>query len=204
MGNPYFDPATYPQLSDLAAATEEANEVAANYSHHRIFTAEQATEETIKAEIKLASILHLATHGIIDERSWSNSRLVLAKPSVSSGEDGALRAYEIAQMRLPNTRLVVLSACQSGVERFYRGEGMIGLGRAFLSAGAASVVASFWAVDSDVSADLMTDFHKQLKTYSVSQALRHAQLNMLNSNNVQHRHPYYWAAFSTFGADLAL
>jgi CHAT domain-containing protein len=114
VGNPRFDPAAYPQLADLAAATGEANEVATNYSHHRIFTAEQATEEAIKSEIKQSSILHFATHGIIDERSWANSKLVLAKPSASNGEDGALRAYEIAQMRLPNARLVVLSACQSG------------------------------------------------------------------------------------------
>lgn len=204
VGNPHFDTAVYPQLSDLAAATREANEIAANYSRRCVFTAEQATEEAVKSEIKQSAILHLATHGIIDERSWANSRLVLAKSPVSNGEDGALRAYEIAQMHLPKARLVVLSACQSGVERFYRGEGVIGLGRAFLSAGATSVVASFWAVDSDISADLMTDFHKQLKTYSVSQALRRAQLNMLNSVNLQHRHPYYWAAFSTFGADQVL
>lgn len=204
VGNPRFDPTAYPELADLSAAASEANEVAANYSRHLMFTAEQATEEAIKREIKNSAIIHLATHGIIDERSWSNSKLLLAKSAVGNGEDGALRAYEIAQMRLPNARLVVLSACQSGVERFYRGEGMIGLGRAFLSAGATSVVSSFWAVDSDVSAVLMADFHKQLRTYSVSQALRRAQLNLLNSNNLQHRNPYYWAAFSTFGADLVL
>ncbi|HQR31522.1 MAG TPA: CHAT domain-containing protein [Blastocatellia bacterium] len=204
VGNPQFDPIAYPQLSDLSAATDEANEVAANYSRHQVFTVEHATEEAVKAAIKQASIIHLATHGVIDERLWSNSRLVLAKSPVGNSEDGALRAYEIAQMRLPNSRLVVLSACQSGVERVYRGEGIIGLSRAFLSAGAASVVASFWAVDSDVSAVLMIDFHKQLKAHSVSQALRRAQLNMLTNDNLQHRHPYYWAAFSTFGADLLL
>ena len=203
VGNPQFDPIAYPQLSDLSAATDEANRVAVNYSHHDVLTAEHATEEAVRAEMKHAQILHFATHGVIDKRSWANSRLVLAKPVDGDG-DGALRAYEIAQMRLPNARLVVLSACQSGVERVYRGEGMIGLSRAFLSAGAPSIVASFWAVDSDVSAVLMTDFHKQLKTYSVSQALRQAQLKMLSSSDLQHRHPYYWAAFSTFGADVSL
>lgn len=201
VGNPRFDPAVYPQLADLSAATGEANEIAANYNRHLVFTAEHATEEAVKGEIRNSAIIHLATHGIIDQRSWSNSKLVLAKPPASNGQDGALRAYEIAQMRLPNARLVVLSACQSGVERFYRGEGMIGLGRAFLSAGAASVVASFWAVDSDISAVLMVDFHKQLKTYSVSQALRRSQLNLLHHANPQYRRPYYWSAFSTFGGD---
>ncbi len=204
VGNPNFDQVAYPQLSDLSAATAEANDVAANYSNHFVLTAEKATEEAIKSEIIKSTIIHLATHGVIDERLWSNSRLVLAKPLGSNGEDGALRAYEIAQMHLPNARLVVLSACQSGVERFYQGEGMIGLSRAFLSAGAPSVVASFWAVDSDVSAILMKDFHRQLKTYPVSQALRRAQLNLLYRTSSQHRHPYYWAAFSVFGGDVML
>ncbi|MGE0887029.1 MAG: CHAT domain-containing protein [Blastocatellales bacterium] len=199
VGNPRFDPATYPQLADLTAATGEANEVAANYNYRHVFTAEQATEEVIKSEIKRSSILHFATHGIIDERSWSNSKLVLAKPSASNGEDGALRAYEIAQMRLPNVRLVVLSACQSGVERFYRGEGMIGLSRAFLAAGVPTVVASLWVIDSEATSTLMVHFHQQLKNNPAPQALRRAQLALLQNKNTQYRSPYYWAAFSVFG-----
>ena len=204
VGNPRFDPIAYPQLSDLTAAVHEANEVASNYSRHQVLTGERATEEAIKAGLKQASIIHLATHGIIDERSWANSRLALAKPAANNGEDGALRAYEIAQMQLPITRLVVLSACQSGVERFYRGEGMIGLGRAFLVAGVPTVVASFWTVDSEITATLMTNFHRELKNHSTSEALRLAQLTQLQDTNLQHRNPYYWAAFSTIGGDIML
>jgi CHAT domain-containing protein len=204
VGNPRFDQTAYAQLSDLAAAAREANDVARTYANSCVLTAEQATEEAVKAELKIATIIHLATHGVIDERSSTNSRLVLAKPMVNAGGDGALRAYEIAQMRLPQTRLAVLSACQSGVERFYRGEGMIGLGRAFLAAGVPTVVASLWAVDSEVTATLMNGFHQQLKQHSASQALRRAQLALLHNANLQLQQPYYWAAFSTFGGDVTL
>lgn len=203
VGNPHFDPAAYPQLPELSAAAREANDVARNYARHRVLLADQATEEAVRADLNTATILHLATHGVIDERSALNSRLVLAKPT-NVGGDGALRAYEIAQMRLPQTRLAVLSACQSGVERFYRGEGMIGLGRAFLAAGVPTVVASLWTVDSEVTATLMTNFHQQLKTHSASQALRRAQLALLHNANTQLHQPYYWAAFSTFGGDVTL
>ncbi|MBI3427640.1 MAG: CHAT domain-containing protein [Acidobacteria bacterium] len=202
VGNPRFDQTRYPQLADLAAAESETRDVAQNYADSRVLNAEQATEQAVKAELKRASILHLATHGVIDQHSPANSRLLLTKPAEGDEEDGALRAYEIAQMRLPITRLAVLSACQSGVERFYRGEGLIGLSRAFLAAGVPAVVASFWPVDSEVTAVLMADFHQQFKTHSASQALRRAQLDLLHHTNSQYRHPYYWAAFSTFGGDV--
>lgn len=203
VGNPRFNQAAYPQLPDLTAAEREAKEVANNYPQHKILTGEQATEEKIKLEIQKVSVIHLASHGIIDERSLANSRLVLAKSAANNNEDGVLRAYEIAQMRL-SAQLAVLSACQSSIGRFYQGEGMTGLSRAFLTAGVPSVVASFWAVDSDVTANLMTSFHQQLKKHSVSDALRRAQLTLLNSANPLIRHPYYWASFSVFGSDAKL
>lgn len=202
VGNPSFDLKAYPQLPELTAARREVNSIADNYSRRNVLVADEATEAKVKNEIKQSTIVHLATHGIVDGRSWANSRLLLANSSASDGEDGALRAYEIAEMRLPLTRLVVLSACRSGVERFYRGEGMIGLGRAFLAAGVPTVVASLWDVDSEVTATLMTEFHRQLKLYPASQALRRAQLSLLYQTNSPYRHPYYWAAFGTFGGDV--
>jgi len=202
VGNPRFDQAVYAQLLDLTAAAREANDISRNYPNSIVLTAEHATEQSVKAEIKAASIIHLATHGLIDKRYSLNSRFILAKPAIKDSEDGELRAYEISSMRLPLTRLAVLSACQSGVERFYRGEGMVGLSRAFLAAGVPTVVASNWMVDSEVTAILMVGFHQQLKQQGVSQALRHAQLSMLHDTNSRHRSPYYWAAFSVYGGDV--
>ncbi|MFN8001983.1 MAG: CHAT domain-containing protein [Acidobacteriota bacterium] len=201
VGNPRFDQTKYPALSDLVAAESETRNVAKSYAESLVLNNELATEQAVKAAFKRASILHLATHGVLDRRSTSNSRLLLTKPAEDDEEDGALRAYEISQMRLPQVRLAVLSACQSGVERFYRGEGLIGLSRAFLAASVPTVVASFWPVDSEVTAVLMANFHQKLMAQSTSQALRRAQLDLLRHANPQYRRPYYWAAFSTFGGD---
>ena len=203
IGNPSFDLKANPQLPELIAASREVNSIADNYVHSSVLIADEATEAKVKKEIKQSTIVHLATHGIVDERCWTNSRLLLVNSSVNDGEDGALRAYEITEMRLPLTRLVVLSACRSGIEGFYQGEGMIGLGRAFMAAGVPTVVASLWNVDSEITAMLMTEFHRQLKQHPAPQALRNAQLSLLYQTNPQYRHPYFWAAFSTFGGDIA-
>ena len=204
IGNPHFNRFRHPKLGDLQAAAREAAEIARSYSQSKSLINQQATKTAVKAELKKASIIHFAAHGVVDERSSNNSRLILAKSDAIGEEDGALRAYEIAQMRLPRAKLVVLSACQSGIEHFYRGEGMIGLGRAFLTAKVPTVVASLWAVDSEATAKLMVDFHAQLKTNPASQALRQAQIAFLRDTKHPYSSPYYWAAFSIFGSDMQL
>lgn len=103
-------------------------------------------------------------------------------------------------MKFTRTRLVVLSACQTGIERAYRGEGAIGLARPFI-AGVPLVVASLWPVESDVTADLMISFHKHRKQDHVStvEALRRAQLEMLSHQQPNSPQNYGWAAFVTIG-----
>ena len=104
-------------------------------------------------------------------------------------------------MTLRRTRLVVLSACGTGVERYYRGEGAIGIARPFIKSGAPLVIASLWRVESEQTAQLMIAFHKHRKTggLSTAQALRQAQLDMLNSPEPELRNPYAWAAFVPIG-----
>jgi len=98
--------------------------------------------------------------------------------------------------------LVVLSACQTGLERTYKGEGAISAARPFLKARVPLVVASLWAVDSESTAQLMTTFHrlrKQNNVVSTAEALRKAQREMLAGSNEIYRHPYYWAPFAVIG-----
>jgi CHAT domain-containing protein len=110
-------------------------------------------------------------------------------------------AYDIYKIKLPLARLVVLSACQTGMERYYNGEGMISLARPFIAAGAPLVVASLWPVDSDATADLMINFHRYRKVnkLSTAEALRRAQLDMLGPLGGRNRHPYFWAGFVVVG-----
>jgi len=96
--------------------------------------------------------------------------------------------------------LVVLSACQTGIERQYRGEGAVGAARPFFIAGVPTVVASLWPVDSDASADLMVKFHQHRRDgLRVTEALQQAQLELVRGTDVRYQHPYYWAPFLTIG-----
>jgi CHAT domain-containing protein len=115
--------------------------------------------------------------------------------------DGFLQSYEICRLDLRRMRLVVLSACQTGIEKQYRGEGAVGAARPFFVAGVPTVVATLWPVDSDASAALMVSFHKRRRElHSTTQALRQAQIEMLHGDDAQYRHPYYWAGFLSIGA----
>ena len=115
-------------------------------------------------------------------------------------DDGFLQASEIYDMRLPRARLVVLSACQTGIERLYRGEGAIGIARPFIKARVPLIIASLWPVDSDSASELMISFHKLRKQrLPTAVALCRAQRKMLGSPDQRNRLPYHWAAFAAIG-----
>ncbi|NER24901.1 MAG: tetratricopeptide repeat protein [Symploca sp. SIO1C2] len=116
----------------------------------------------------------------------------------SGTEDGVLTALETAGLNLSGTKLVVLSACETGVGDIANGEGVYGLRRALVMAGAESQLFSLWKVDDTGTKDLMVKYYQRLlKNEGRSQALRQTQLEMLRSQNYQH--PYYWAAFIPSG-----
>ena len=115
------------------------------------------------------------------------------------GEDGILTALEAAGLDLWGTKLVVLSACETGVGEIKNGEGVYGLRRALVTAGAESQVMSLWQVSDSATRDLMIGYYKRLQAgEGRNEALRHVQLGMLGSQDL--RHPFYWAAFIQSGA----
>lgn len=203
VGNPLFDPAQFPSLQDLPAAAREARASASFYGGSPVLlTGAAATKARVLAGLAQADVAHLALHSVVDERSPMRSRLVLARAGTDDdGGGGALEAQELYRLRLPRTRLVVLSACQTGVERYYGGEGMLNIARPFLAAGAPLVVASFWPVESDSTAELMVDFHRRRKQEGVptAEALRRAQLGLLRGDDARLRRPHHWAAFGAIG-----
>ena len=164
-----------------------------------IYLRGDATEENVKreGELKKFNYVHFATHGFIDEDKPDFSSLVLTQDS-NSEEDGFLKAIEIFSLSL-DAELVVLSACQTGLGKMIRGEGMVGLTRAFMYAGTPSVMVSLWSVKDASTAALMTDFYKNLikERLSKTDALRKAQLSMLG--NEKFAHPFYWAPFVLVG-----
>ncbi|MDY7091634.1 MAG: CHAT domain-containing protein [Acidobacteriota bacterium] len=146
------------------------------------------------------AILHLATHGFLDPVNPELSGLALAMVDEDGQpEDGLIRAHELYSRRF-SAELVVLSACQTGLGREVRGEGVVGLPRGFLYSGVPRVVMSLWNVADSSTAELMESFYHELeKGFSASAALRRAQLAMLRSDNEAHRQPYHWAPFVFLG-----
>jgi CHAT domain-containing protein/lipopolysaccharide biosynthesis regulator YciM len=128
----------------------------------------------------------------------SGLALAGANPRKSGSEDGILTALEAAGLNLSGTKLVVLSACKTGLGDVTNGEGVYGLRRAFAIAGAESQLMSLWAVNDYKTNKLMVDYYQRLKNnLGRSEALRQTQLEMLK--NPESQHPYYWAAFIPSG-----
>ncbi|BDS14330.1 CHAT domain-containing protein [Aureispira anguillae] len=144
------------------------------------------------------SIIHLATHGIVDMDNPMRSLLSFASDS-SDWEHVALYAYEIHNLSL-KADLVVLSACETGFGKAVRGEGVLSLARAFLYAGAPSVVTTLWEVNDFTSAALIETFYANLATgMPKSLALREAKLTFLSKTDEISGHPTYWASFVVIG-----
>jgi CHAT domain-containing protein len=201
VGNPAFDRHKLPSLEDLRESAKEAGEIARNYQKPKLLLNEDATKERFKHALKNADVLHFAGHYIVNSERPLASELVMAKSS-DNDADNFFTSYELKDEELPRTKLVILSACQTGVEGYYNGEGLIGLSRTFLSLGVPVIVASQWSVDSGSTAVLMKKFHKYRKQdkQSTVHALRNAQLDMLGSSDGEFHSPFFWAAFATFGA----
>jgi CHAT domain-containing protein/tetratricopeptide (TPR) repeat protein len=202
VSNPRFDRSAFPSLRDLPAADREASEISALYGGSRYLSGAAALKTSIKAELPKSDVAQFATHYVPDEMTPMRSKLLLAKGQGSSEEgDGCLEAGEIYGMNLPRTRLVVLSACQTGIERSYRGEGAIGIARPFIAARVPLVVASLWPIDSDSAAELMIEFQRQRKVNGISsaEALRAAERRMLGDPDRRYRSPYYWGSFIITG-----
>jgi CHAT domain-containing protein len=217
LSNMYFAP--------LAGTAREADAIHSLFPDARLLTGQQATKTALK-EIHAPSILHIATHvfflGNTDQKKASpgnnatrsssesskiespllRSGLALAGANLTksntSSDSGILTALEASNLNLWGTRLVTLSACDTGVGEVKNGEGVYGLRRAFFLAGTESLVMSLWPVSDYVTRELMTQYYGGLKEgLGRGEALRQAQLAMLKRKGRQH--PFYWASFIQAG-----
>ena len=178
------------QLSALPGAEAEARAIAPLLNTQAI-TGAQGTKAAIVQKMPQASIIHLATHGLLDNVRGLASAIALAP---SGTDDGLLTAEEIFDMKL-QASLVVLSACNTGEGRI-TGDGVIGLSRALISAGVPSVIVSLWAVPDAPTSELMQAFYQNLQQNpNKAQALRQAMLTTMKT----HPQPRNWAAFTLIG-----
>ena len=157
------------------------------------FEASRAT--AMRADLSDYRIVHFATHGLLNDKHPELSGIVLSLfDQKGQPQDGFLRLHDIYNLNLP-VDLVVLSACSTGLGKDVKGEGLIGLTRGFMYAGASSVVASLWKVDDEATAELMRLFYGYMLRDGLSPAaaLRKAQVTMSQQKRWQSQ--YYWAGF---------
>ncbi len=198
----------------LPGTAEEGTAIAKLVPAMVFIQGRDATEGRLKTVIS-PRILHIATHGFFldadeepgdtngpGENPLLRSGLILAGANklASGKEDGILTALEASSLDLSGTELVVLSACETGIGKVARGEGVYGLRRALVIAGARAALMSLWKVDDQATRDLMTSYYGKItENVGHSEALRKTQLQMLE--NELYRHPYHWAGFIPSGHD---
>lgn len=200
IGNPTFDKSLFPNLQDLESATNEATTTGGYYQLRSILVKEDATKKNVINKIKESDVVQFAGHYVVNEHLPLLSGLVLAPENNSSTiQDSLLSNYEVFGNDFSHVRLIVLSACETGLEDIQNGEGPLGAARSFLAAGISQVVASQWSVDSASTSELMIRFHQYRKKEKIStiDALRKAQLDLQESK--QFNRPYFWGAFAITG-----
>jgi CHAT domain-containing protein len=164
-----------------------------------VLLGDRATEPELKHALASGStrVVHLATHGLVDPAEPSRSCIALG---AAAPDDGYLYSLEILTLPLQSP-MVVLSACESALGRLERGEGVVGLTRSFLAAGAQGVIASLWPVSDASTAELMRRFYDGLWSgrESAARALRNARIGLMES--ADWGHPYFWSAFVVVGTE---
>ena len=207
-------------FAPLTGTAHEARAIRSFFPDAHTLLGREATESSLK-QASAPRVLHIATHGFFltdgprsggvqatraisatakVENPLLRAGLALAGANMrsDSGDDGILTALEASGLNLWGTRLVVLSACDTGVGEVKNGEGVYGLRRAFVLAGTETLVMSFWPVSDYVTRELMTAYYRGLKQGGGrGEALRQVKLRMLKSSGRQH--PFYWAGFIQSG-----
>ena len=189
-------------LTRLPGTRREAQAIAALFSPAETVQAydfDANKEFATNPELSQYKIVHFATHGILNSDRPELSGLVLSLfNEQGEAKNGFLRLYDVFNLDLP-VDLVVLSACETGLGKEIKGEGLVGLTRGFMYAGANKVLVSLWNVNDDATAELMTHFYQLMVVNELSpaQALQGAQQKIREQPKWQH--PAYWAAFTLQG-----
>lgn len=190
------------RLADLPGTETEVNDIASLFSARnftsKLLIGKEAEESTVKSEdLGRFGFIHFATHGVVDEREPELSRIFLH--AGNPAEDGSLYSGEIYNLRL-NANLVALSACQTGLGKISKGEGVIGLSRALLYAGARNCLVSFWKVADESTAILMKDYYNRMLgtgQHNLTSTLQEAKASLIRSE--RYASPFYWAPFILIG-----
>ncbi|GIV36314.1 MAG: tetratricopeptide repeat domain protein [Cyclobacteriaceae bacterium] len=190
-----------PGLPELPGSQQEVEQLSKLFAQNNVSTqvllSSQANEATFKNQhLQNYSIIHLATHGVVNEENPELSCIYLYPHSGS--EDGSLYTGEIYNLQL-KANLVALSACQTGLGKITRGEGVIGLSRALVYAGAQNLLVSFWSVADESTALFMGDFYRHALSQKPIHFARSLQKTKKQMTQGTYAAPFYWAPFVLIG-----
>lgn len=169
----------------------------------KVLIGREENEKTFKALAPTYATIHLATHGVLDNRQPLYSHLLLTKTPGDAENDGLVEAREIMNMSL-HADLAVLSACETANGKIAPGEGVMGMSWAFFVAGTRSMLVSQWKVNSASTSEFMVNFYQNLDSNQDSPngrkagALRGAALRFMKDE--RYHHPFYWAGFVLVGS----
>jgi len=189
------------QFKELKYSEKEVQEIVHKFENKRktavAYFGERATEDNLKSVCDKYRIIHLASHGIVNEEFPKLSGILFSQSDQSGSEDGILYAGEIYNLNL-NADLVVLSSCESGIGKLVKGEGLLALTRGFIYAGADNLIVSLWKVSDRQTLKLMTELYNNiLDGQSYPASLRNAKLSMIHNSATAF--PRSWASFVLIG-----
>jgi hypothetical protein len=181
--------------SSLPFATLETLSVLKYFTKKDLLGGEAATRELVLSRIAGNNIVHFSCHGYSDPFDSLQSGLIMS-------HDEALTIADLQQINLNENRLVVLSACDTGVSGRQLVDEIIGFPGALMGLGVPSIISSFWSVDDESTSKLMELFYKNMKIsgLNIADALRQAQITLRDAPDKKYIHPYYWAAFYMTGS----
>lgn len=195
--NPTIPRDRYPSLSSLYGSEEEAAMIRHHYARTAVFVGDDATASRFVALAPDAQVVHFTGHAAPLPEKSEGSALLLASDEAASG---VLTVRMISQLRFRGTRVVVLAACSTLAGRNAAVEGVATLARAFLVAGAPSVIGTLWDIQDRKAAPLMDAFHSEVaRGVPPVAALRNAQLAAIRSQQIDQQNPSHWGAFSATG-----
>lgn len=195
------DVRTYPNSTKALPYAEEEVRSIASLLEGQAYTGLSATEHSFKQNAGAYNIIHLASHSLVDDTNPLYSKLLFDSER-DSIEDGLLHTYELYNMRL-NANLVCLSACNTGIGKYFKGEGIVSLARGFMYAGSPNVMMSLWSVADHPTKDIMQFFYDELNQGTAyTTALHNAKLRYLDHADNITADPYYWGAFIYLGQPM--
>jgi CHAT domain-containing protein/Tfp pilus assembly protein PilF len=189
------NPASVAGDPPLPGAESEVKKISAIVKGSETFIGKDATKARFMSRAPANGIVHIAAHSIVDELDPLYSIIRLASSPEGGGD---LEAHEVYRLRLTGTRIVVLSACDSGSGRIAAGDEFWGFQRTFLGAGARTLLLTHWPVYDDSTAQLMERFYLHLQKEAPAEALRKAQIDLIQSG--KHTAPVHWASFMLVGS----